>query len=66
MQQTMKGQHTKLSLHGMAHLDRLTGRNSRSNHDIAEVARLIGGKRQDVCYAVFSPETAVERTDAGV
>jgi len=44
VQQTMKGQHTKLSLHRMAHLDRLTGRNSCSDHDIAEVARLIGGE----------------------
>ena len=44
MQQTMERKHTKLSLHRVACLDRLTGRNSCSNHDIAQRTRLVGGK----------------------
>ena len=44
VQEAMKREHSKLNLERVTRSDRLTGRNSRSNHDIAERPRLAGGE----------------------
>ena len=66
VQQTMKGEHPKLSLHRVPRFDRLTGCNPSRDHDIAESARLACGKRQDVGCAIFPTKTAVEGAYAGI
>jgi hypothetical protein len=48
VQQTMQRQHPQLNCQGVAGLPGLTARNSRSYHDIANVAGLAGGKREHV------------------
>jgi len=55
----MQGQHAQLDCHRVAGLPGLMSRNSRSYHDIAEFARLPGGKRQHVCYPVFTTVTVI-------
>jgi hypothetical protein len=66
VQQAMQRQHPQLDRQGMAGLTGLTGRNSRCNHDIAEFARLAGGKRQHVRYPVFAAVAVIQRADTGV
>ena len=66
VQQAMQGQHPQLDGQGMAGLPGLTGRNSCSDHDIAEFTRLLGGERQHVCYPVFTSVTMIQRADTGI
>ena len=66
VQQAMQGQHPQLDRERMAGLPRLTARNSCRNHDIAQFARLAGGKRQDVGRRVLAAISVVERTHARV
>jgi hypothetical protein len=66
VQQAMQGQHPQLDRQRMAGLTGLTGRNSRSYHDIAEFAGLPGAERQHVRYPVFTAVTVIQRADTGV
>jgi hypothetical protein len=59
----MERQDAKLSLQRVPCLHRLSSRNSRCDHDIAEHTRLAGWKRQHVRCPVFSPKSSIERAD---
>jgi hypothetical protein len=50
----------------MARLPGLPGRNSCSDHDIAEFAGFLGGERQHVRDPVFTSVTMIQRTDTGI
>ena len=53
VQQPVQGKHPKLGAKTMPGRSRLAPCNVQRNHDIAELAGLIGGKRQDVGGNVF-------------
>ena len=48
MQQSMQREHPQFGLQAVAGLPGLPAAQRRGDHDVAEIARLVGGKRQDV------------------
>ena len=62
----MQGEHSQLGLQGMPRLAGLPARNAYRNHDIAQLAGLLGRKGQDVGGRIFSAVSPVERAYARV
>ena len=66
VKQAVQGKHPNLGRQAVPGLSRLPARNSKRNHDIAELPRLIRWKRQDIRRHVLSPIAAIERADTPI
>ena len=62
----MQRQNPQLGLERVARLSGLPARDAGGNHDIAEVAGILAGERQDVRCTEFAPVTVIQRANAGV
>ena len=56
VQQAVQRQHPQLGLQRMPGLPGLPARDARGNHDVAQFARLAGGKRQHVGRRVLAAD----------
>ena len=66
VQQAMQREHAELTLERVTGLDRLTGRNPRRDHDIAQHTGFLRREREHVGCAIFAAESPIEGADSRI